>query len=125
MDALLLFALLATPFLVVGWLIVRWIRGIATRGREFQALIADGVQTDAIAMAIESIRQNRAGFKKCYLTYRFQDDAGNAHEKRLRVWERDLDGLREGQTIEVVYLPGQPDINALERHLAETRSALS
>ena len=89
---------LGTVLLVAGWLDYRNSKKLAAEGK---AVTADVVGKD--------IERGRRGRKSYYVEVQFKTDSGTAAQ-RVRVTSSQFDSAREGGTVPVHYLPGDPSI---------------
>lgn len=106
-----------------AYLVVRWIRNAATRGREIRQLAEQGVPASALVTKVERIRRNRAGYEDIFFTYRFSDESGNTFEKRLNATPGQMTGIEEGGALDVFYLPSDPSISAAAHLVNGMRSS--
>ena len=123
MEALIVALVMILVFGGGAYLAIRWFKGIANRGRELTLLASEGAGVTAKAIKVERQTRTRAGFDHIYVTYRFTDDQGRAFENRVSVTHRELNGLEEGGSFDIVYLPSDPSISAAESMVAKMREA--
>ena len=106
------------PLLIVGWVI--WV--IVQRGFQIQRLVKGGVP--GTGQVVKRFRQHRrGGGGEPYLRYAFQDSYGRAFERKVGVSEEEFERYREGDSIDIVYLPGKPRVSATKAMVELSRSA--
>lgn len=108
----------------LGWLAYRALRRVARRGKEMTVLARDGLATEGLVTRVEKIRLNRAGEQQFFATYEFSDTGGSTHHRRLELLTSEIENYTEGQEIDIVYLPGQPSINATKDSVNQVRRSL-
>ena len=84
-------------------------------------LLLEGETTTARITAAEKRRMSRGEFEY-FVTYAFKSRDDVEHSKELRVSATEFDDYREGQQIDVVYLPSDPDVSATHAMVARVRN---
>ena len=125
MEALLiLLALLAIVF-GLAFVVYRFFRRTMQRGQELSLLAQQGSTVTGYISTLEKVRKNRAGHHEYFMTYQFQDTGGQEHCKRLEVSASEYSSWTEGQSIDVVYLRAQPQVNSTSGLVDKMRGGLT
>lgn len=110
--------------LVLGasWLGIRALkRKLATAAGEMSSLLLEGEATTAQIVAAEKRRMSRGEFEY-FVTYAFRSRDDAEHNKEFRVSATEFDDYREGQPIDIVYLPRDPAVSATHAMVARVRN---
>lgn len=104
------------------WLGVRSVkRRLGAAAADMSQLLLEGIETTARVVAKERRRRSRGEFEY-FVTYAFRSRDGSDFEKELRVSATRFDDYSEGQSIDIVYLPRDPSINASREMVNKVRN---
>ncbi len=108
--------------IAVIWFGMRLLKGkLAAAAGEMSRLLLEGETTTARITATEKRRMSRGEFEY-FVTYAFSSRDDVEHSKELRVSATEFDDYREGQQLDVVYLPSDPAVSATHAMVARVRS---
>lgn len=105
-----------------AWFGIRSIkRKLGAAAADMSQLTLEGAATTARIVATEKRRMSRGEFEY-FVTYAFRARDGTDYEKELRVSATHFDDYSEGQSIDIVYLPRDPSINASREMVDKVRN---
>lgn len=87
-------------------------RRISVRGRQMAMLISRGTVVTGKVVRTERKRLSRA-YKACRVRYEFTTTGGLSYEREIEVLPKEFGNYSEGQAIDIVYDPVDPEVNAL------------
>lgn len=93
-------------------------RKIGGAAEAMLSLVQEGASTTARIVATERRRMSRGQFEY-FVTYAFRDRLGADISKEFRVSATRFDDYKEGQAIDIVYLPRDPTVSAT-REMVDT-----
>ncbi len=112
---ILLFCVL--PIVIVGLVAF----GFIQRMYHFQAILADGIETDALVVR-KYYSPARLG-NRHRLVYEYRDAFGKTHRKNEAVFPSEYHRLHEGDTFRIVYLAKRPHISTTKESVDQSRAA--
>lgn len=107
---------------IVG--IVAMIRRVSKRGDELKQLCDRGQAVVGKLTQLRKQRRSRTDDDH-YITYTFTSGGGIEYSRELKVSEYEFADYAEGQAVDVVYLPDDPNINALKTLVDQMRDAIN
>ncbi len=119
MSGEVLFILLfcALPIVIVGLVAF----GFIQRMYHFQAILADGIETDALV--VRKYRSVASLGNRHRLVYEYRDASGKTYRKNEAVFPSEYDRLHEGDTFRVVYAAKRPHISTTKEAVDQSRAA--
>jgi len=90
---------LGTVFVVMGWSEFRNSKKLAAEGKAVTAEVVD-----------KEIKHGRKGRKSYYVSVRFKTESGAQTQQRVQVSSSEFDGVNEGGSAPVHYLPADPSV---------------
>lgn len=115
------FFLIIVFFAVVGFLAIRHIK---KRANEMSSLMSRGTEVTGKVVEVRKVRKSRT-HKSFQMRYKFVTSGGIEYERKVELRPTEFDQYREGQAIEIVYDPVNPENNVLKRAMLAARDALS
>jgi hypothetical protein len=110
--------------LTVLLLAVYVVRRVLRRGGNIHKLAANGCAV--VATITETLVQRRSRVEDYYfISYCFRASDGNEYGRKFQVSELDFANFEKDANIDVVYLPAEPTVNALQSTVQQMRDALS
>jgi hypothetical protein len=101
-----------------------FVRRVLRRGQNIVQLAQNG--TEAVATITETLTQRRSRVEDYYfVNYTFRASDGNEYNRKFRVGELESSDYEKGMSIDVVYLPADPAVNALHSTVLRMRETLS
>lgn len=98
-------------------------RRVMRRGQEISQLCADG--RVATAEIVELRKQKRSrGERYYFVRYSFKASSGQEFSREWDVDGSEFAGYAEGQALDIVYLPSDPETSALKSLVDKTRDAI-
>lgn len=114
----------AIPFFVVAAIaLFFFFRRAAKRAREAADLVSRGTPVTATVIKLERKRRSRSSFSY-RLRYRFTTTGGVDYERETELLPKEFKNYSEGQDIEVVYDPANPDVSMMKSMVDMTRDAM-
>lgn len=112
--------MLAAPLLFVG----RFVYVVVRRGLEMRDLAREGTGVQGRVVGKRSFARGRAHALQYQVTYEYRDAAGRGYRRAAFVSEDLWRHLAPGDPVGVVYLPGRPQVSALQADVDAARAAL-
>lgn len=106
-----------------GFAIRGFIRKIKKSAAEMSQLVQSGEAVTARIAAAERRRRARgSGNYEYYATYAFKARDGNEYSREYRVQASRFDEYKVGMPIDIVYLPGDPNVSATREIVDKVRN---
>ena len=116
------------PFLILIaivaaiWFAIRKLKEKMMAAAEtMSSLVQEGIATTGRVSAAERRRMSRGEYDY-FVTSSFDAKDGSEYSKELRVKATEFDEYAEGQPIDVVYLPGDPNVSATREMVDKVRN---
>ncbi len=116
------------PFLILIaivaaiWFGVRKLKEkLAAAAETMSSLVREGIATTGRISAAERRRRSRGEYDY-FVTYSFEAKDGNEYSKERRVKATEFGDYAEGQPIDIVYLPNDPDVSATREMVDKVRN---
>ncbi|HNP62668.1 MAG TPA: DUF3592 domain-containing protein [Woeseiaceae bacterium] len=109
---------------VAGFFAVRWVK---KRASAMAGLLTNGETVTGRIVMAKRVRRSRT-YKACMVRYAFVTRDGREYEREIEVRPRDFESYTEGQEIDIVYDPGNPEKSMLQsavRKARDTRHSIS
>lgn len=116
MEAL---ALTLIVFALAGFFAFRWVK---KRAADMSGLLSTGATVTGKVVMAQRIRRSRT-YEACMLRYSFVAGNGIEYEREIELKPRDFALYSEGQAINIVYDPSNPDNSMLQGAVKEARAA--
>lgn len=111
-------------FLVAAIALFFFFRQAAKRARQAADLISRGTPITAKVIKLERKRRSRSS-TSYRLRYRFTTTGGVDYERETELLPREFKNYTEGQDIEVVYDPSDPNVSMMKSMVDATRDAMN
>ena len=108
--------------LVAG--IVLAIRRVAKRSQSLKLLGERGHSVVGTVTHVRAERRSR-GEKDLVVRYSFKSGGGTEYSHQLKVTPKEFKSYSEGQDIDIVYLPDDPNVNALKVLVDQITNAMN
>lgn len=115
-----MFSVLAGIFLIT----LGWIASFVWRGQQLRKLVESGVPTQGTVERIWSY-SGAASVRNFRLRYAFHAPDGHRYSRAISITAGEKTHYREGQSVEIIYLPEKPGVNALSTLVDQARQALN
>lgn len=112
-------AFVVVLFAIIG---VYAIRRVKKRALDMSGLLSGGETVTGKVVMAERVRRSRTHYA-CRVRYAFVARDGNEYEREIEVLPNELERYREGQAIDVIYNPGNPNVSMLASAVADARDA--
>ena len=104
------------------WFALRKLKAkLALAAERMSSLVQQGIATTGRISAAERRRRSRGEYDY-FVTYSFEAKDGSEYSKELRVKATEFDDYTEGQPIDLVYLPNNPDVSATREMVDKIRN---
>lgn len=110
---------------VAGILVITlgWIGTFVWRGMQLRKLVESGVPGTGTVERIWSYH-GAASVRNFRLRYAFQAPNGQRYSRAISITSGEKSRYAEGQTVDIIYLPNNPGVNALTTLVDQARTAL-
>lgn len=114
------FALIVVLFAVAAFFAYRQ---FVRRGKEMSMLVSRGTEVTGKVIGVRRIRRSRThtAFR---VRYAFVTSGGIEYEREIEVLPKEFEQFSEGQPIEIVYDPVNPEVNMLKKAVSAARKAM-
>ena len=118
MPEVMLIIILLAVVLIVAY------RHIARRGRQMARLLSRGTQVTGKVISARRVRRSRTD-RAFRVRYGFVTSGGVKYEREIEVGPTEFEQFSEGQSLEIVYDPGNPEVNMLKSAVSAAREAMN
>ena len=99
------------------------IRRVAKRGQRLKLLSERGRTVVGTVTHVRAERRSR-GEKDLVVGYSFKSGGGTEYSRKLIVTPQEFKSFSQGQHIDIVYLPDDPNINAMKKLVDQIQGAM-
>ena len=117
------FLLILIIVLLIGTGVIFVVRRLSRRGQELKQLCENGSAAVGTLTEVRAERRSRSEDDH-FIRYTFKSFTGNEYSRELKVKESEYVNYTQGQAVDIIYLPNDPDINALKILVDQMREAL-